>query len=192
MSRGLTRVRFALSWDWVSKTVTTDAPRYVPHLEWRVEVNVLAPTPVRSVVVLRTPESWSWGLVDADPATDVRLRVDFFPRAWSASDVVHVQFGWQRAAVEDPSPKADPRAAVHLTFPKTANTGELVPVAELPEHRLDLAMLVIVDADTEHRRIGRWRVKPQLVDDLPPELAALARGHQHGTEGATVARDSDR
>jgi hypothetical protein len=176
----LTRVPVALSGEWISKTVTTDPPRYTPHLEWRYLVSLHAPTPVRAVVLMRQGGALLWGLVAAKPDAVVRLGIAFFAHDWTSSDAVQVSFGWQRATVVDAALKADPRSVVSAALPSQETTGNEIPVLELPSHDLHLATLVVVEADTERRRLDRWRIKSDFAEALAPDLAELTSGHQHG------------
>lgn len=180
MTASLQRLPLDLASRWAEREVTTDPPRYVPHLEWDLWVRVTAPVPVRCAVVLDRPEEMLWGLVAREPEPDLELRVAFFPHAWSSSDAVHVHFEWQRCVVTDAALKEDPRSHVDSALPTTARTGELITVATIPSHDLRLAMIALVAADTETRRMGRWRVRPEFAANLPPGLADAATGHQRG------------
>jgi hypothetical protein len=178
--RQLTRVPLRASFEWIDKTVTTDPPRYAPHTEWSLAVRVTAPTRLRAVVLVICAGETSWGLVDAAPSTDLGLRVAFSPHDWSTSDVVHVSFEWQRAAVTDARLKEDPRNAVEVGLPPRPSSGEPIPVVELAAHDVELAVLVLAEQDTESRRMDRWRIKPEFATGLPEDLVPLASGHQHG------------
>ncbi len=178
--RRLTRAPLVASFAWIDKTVTTDPPRYVAHLEWSLAVHVTSPTPLRPAVLVTHAGETSWGLVAAAPSTDLALRVAFFPHDWSTSDVVQVSFEWQRVAVTDARLKEDPRGAVEVRLPPRPISGEPIPVVAVPDHDLELAVLVLAEQDTESRRMGRWRIKPALATELPEDLMPLASGHQHG------------
>lgn len=176
----LTRVPLRLASDWRSKTVTTDPPRYTPHQEWSVALTLAASTPIRVAVFLDDGREIAWGL-SADPSsTEPELRASFFPYDWSQSDDVQVNFGWQRRTVTDAALKNDPREIVRLTSPDAATTGTVVCLAELPSHGIALSAMAIAETDTERRREGRWRLKPELAAALPEHLRPLASGHQSG------------
>jgi FtsP/CotA-like multicopper oxidase with cupredoxin domain len=55
----LTRVPLVVETKWQSKTVTTDAPRYTPHLEWAIELALKSAEPLRVVVFIEV----AWRLV---------------------------------------------------------------------------------------------------------------------------------
>lgn len=185
MAASLTRVPLDLMSEWTSKIVTTNPPRYVPHPEWSLRLRVVAPTPVRSVVLFRLDREVVWGLVAAEPSPVSELRVDFRPHDWASSDAVHVLFEWQRVVVTHAALKVDPRSGVNVLVPATARTGDVIPVADLSAHALDLAMLVVAEPDTERRRMGRWRIKRRFAAGLPEDLIDLTNGEQTGHTGQT-------
>jgi hypothetical protein len=161
--------------------VTTDPPRYVPHLEWTLAFTVAAEQPLRLAVMLEAPSEVAWGLVAHTPSTSPKVEAKFFPYDWSKSDDVQVNFEWQRLRVSDPELKDDPRRVVTAIAPTEAETGSRIPVATLPAHDLTLALIALADRDTERRREGRWRLRPALADALEPLGSLLASGHQNGT-----------
>jgi hypothetical protein len=176
----LTQLPLAIDTEWLSKTVTTDPPRYTPHLEWTLRFALAATDPLRAVVFIQTPAEVTWGLMATDPANTPWLEVKFFPYDWAKSDDVQISFEWQRVAVTDRKLKEDPRTAATVVAPKEATTGVVVPVVELPNHVLTLSLLALAEQDTENRREGRWRLKPALAHSLPSYGDALASGHQSG------------
>ena len=183
VAESLTRVPLELSFEWMSKVVTTDAPVYVPHDEWSLQLRLVAPVALRAAVVLNRQDEALWGLVAREPETELELSVAFFPDDWATSDSVVISFGWQQIRVTDGTLKADPRAAVEVALPSKARTGDTILVAKLPAHSIEIALLALAVADTERRRMDRWRVRPALAADLPPRLAPLTSGHQHGSLG---------
>jgi hypothetical protein len=58
----------------------------------------------------------------------------------------------------------------------------LVPPARLAEHGLTLSVVALSAADTERRRLGKWRVLPELASYLPSRCSAMASGRQSATE----------
>jgi hypothetical protein len=180
MADELEHLRLELSAEWSSKTVTTDPPRYIPHEEWCLTVQLAAESSFRVAHILRCEQQLSWGLSPKVPATRFTLAVNFFPHAWKTSDGVQINFGWRRVTVTDPALKEDPRTSVAVTLPATAETGSLVPVCEVPEHGISVVVLGIASQDTEERRNDRWRVRPDLASHLPAGLEPLATGHQSG------------
>lgn len=176
----LTRLPLAIETEWRSKTVTTDPPRYTPHLEWAVGFKLTAADPVRAVVFIEEAGEVAWGLVAGEPSPTLLVEVKFFPYDWAKSDDVQVNFEWQRRSVTDRALKEDPRAVVKVVAPTEATIGAVVPVIELPPHSLTLSLLAVAEDDTENRREGRWRLKPALADALPAFGDALASGHQTG------------
>jgi len=57
-----------------------------------------------------------------------------------------------------------------------------VPPARLAEHGLTLSVVALSAADTERRRLGKWRVLPELASYLPSRCSAMASGRQSATE----------
>ena len=80
----------------------------------------------------------------------------------------------------DAALKEDPRPHVSLLLPDTASTGEIIPVGEIPRHKLQVAILLVAEQDTERQRHDRRRVRPELADSLAPELRQIAEGRQTG------------
>ena len=183
MTDAVTRVPLSASAEWQDKRVTTDPPRYIPHLEWMLLVRLAAPMPLRVVVLLNCSNETQWGLLDAEPSRDIAFTTKFFPDDWTASDDVQVNVGGPRLNVTDARLKADPRQAVNITLPSAPVTGDEFSVAELPDHGIEVRAVSFAAQDTEHRRLHRWRVKPTLASVLPPRLAQLTSGRQSGVFG---------
>lgn len=180
MAGRLARYPLEISTEWTSKTVTTDPPRLIPHEEWRLVLHLRSETPFRLVSLLRSARELDWGLRTASPTTAIDQLVHFFPYDWSKSDRVQVAFAGRRFSVSDEALKADPRSQVLVVAPATAVTGEVIPMCEVPRHRVGVAALALAVEDTENRREHRWRVRPRLADELPDGLEQLASGHQTG------------
>ena len=180
MAAELTHLPLRVSVEWLSKTVTTDPPRYTPHTEWALALTLAAPTPIQVAVFLRHGRDTAWGLRPGPASAEVELRGDFFPLDWTRADDVQVNFGWQRITVTDSELKSDPRERVVVTAPAAVETGEVFAVAEVPAHGIILEALPIVEVDTEHRRQDRWRIKPEFSASLPEQLLPLTSGRQSG------------
>jgi hypothetical protein len=174
------RIPLTIDSEWQSKTVTTDAPRYIPHLEWSLVFSLAAAEPIRLAVFIEDSREVSWGVVNRDAATKAQAEVKFFPYDWSRSDAVQVNFEWQRRRVADALLKSDPRQKVATVAPRKAETGDVIPLVALPSHDLTLALVAFAESDTQRRREGRWRLKPELGEALEPYGAVLASGHQNG------------
>jgi len=191
MTTGMTRVPVDLSATWIPKTVTTDPPRLTPHEEWRLLIRVAAPTPFRVAVLMCLPTEVQWGLWPEAASELIEIPLDFFPHDWSTSDRVHVNFGWRRITVTDPDLKSDPRRFADVVLPETATTGQMIPVCEIPQHAIEVALVAFAKQDTEARRLDRWRLPPQLVDALPTDLAMLAGGRQSGIARRDSGHEND-
>lgn len=181
MTSGMTRVPVDLSATWIPKTVTTDPPRLTPHEEWRLLVRVAAPTPIRVAVLMCLPTEVQWGHRPEAASELIEIPLDFFPHDWSTSDRVQINFGWRRITVMDPALKADPRRFADVVLPDTATTGQLIPVCRISQHAIEVALVALAQQDTQARRLDRWRVRPDLVDALPADLAVLTSGRQSGS-----------
>ena len=56
----LTRVPVRLGAGWRSKLVTTDPPRYTPHDDWSLELQLTSEVPLRTASVLRCGAQLAW------------------------------------------------------------------------------------------------------------------------------------
>jgi hypothetical protein len=180
MASDLTRLPLAVSTDWLSKTVTNNPPRLTPHTEWRLAIRLAASVEFRFAVVLYSPAKMRWGLRPEPPARDAEVMLHFFPHSWSSSDLVQINWGWQRVTVTDPEMKRDPRAYATVLSPEDAVTGKIVSVCAVERHGLTAAVLALAREDTEARRSDRWRVRPERVSHLPQSLVAMSSGRQSG------------
>lgn len=104
----------------------------------------------------------------------------FTPHDWANSDDVHINFGYQRLVVTDPTFKLDPIRIVNVESASNAQTGTVTTVASVRAHAISLAAFALTVGDTEARRLHRWRVKPALAAQLPEQLVPLTSGHQSG------------
>lgn len=66
-------------------------------------------------------------------------------------------------------------------LPDIAATGQVIPVCEIRRHAITIVLVAIAHRHVEARRLDRWRVRPDLVDELPVDLAMLASGRQSGS-----------
>lgn len=132
-------------------------------------------------MLLYLPTLIQWGLRPDGPSSSVAVSLDFFPFDWATSDDVQLNFGWQRVGVTDADLKEDPPAATELILPKHGTTGQVIPVAALRKHDIQMALFPLAQEDVESRRQDRWRLRPGLVESLPPGLAPLASGPQNGS-----------
>lgn len=180
MSDGLTRIPLTVAPEWISKTVTTDPPRYTPHTEWTLAIHVRADVPIRVVALLAQPGGTAWGLQPGAPTQELEMRALFSPYDWTNSDDVEINFGYQRIAVTDSALKLDPRHAVTVERAPSAQTGAVTTVARLPAHAISLDVFAVTTEDTEARRLHRWRIKPALAPQLPEQLVPLTSGRQSG------------
>jgi hypothetical protein len=176
----LTRVPVNFSAVWLSKTVVTDPPRYVPHEEWWISVRLEADTQFRVAVLMHLLGGVSWGLRPEPASGHAEVPVHFFPHAWSTSERVQINVGWRRITVADSALKEDPQANVTMVLPDAATTGRAIPVCELQRHAITVALLAIAEQDTQSRRRHRWRVRPELAKSLPVELVPLTSRRQSG------------
>ena len=146
---------------------------------WSLVFDIACESPIRFAHLLRSGSAVRWGLADgSERLTSRSARVTFHPTDWLGSDEVHVMFG-SSLSVSDEELKADPRSLVTIHAPEAA-TGEAVVLAELPRHGIEFGVIVFAHNDTEDRRRGRWRVRPELRNQLPEYLGALTSGFQAG------------
>jgi hypothetical protein len=139
----------AVAASWASRTVTTDPPRYTPHLEWSLEVALSSTQEFRIAVFVQHGEEYWWGLRADGAGTQAELSIKFFPHNWQSSDDFQVDLEGQRFTVHDPLLKADPRKVVSVIIPAEVSIGELIPVADLREHDLSLLILAIARATSK-------------------------------------------
>lgn len=188
---GLTISALDLSSRWRSKTVTTNASKLTPHEEWELVIEVAAESPIRLVQALYTESSVSWGLVGGRSTHSIEVRMRFSPMSWRTSDDVQIGIGGLRVTVTDRALMLNPSKLVSVLLPETAQTGLLVPVCEIPAHRVRTAILPVVTQDTGTRRLGKWRILPKFVDDLPPELLQVISGKQSGMTPIEAGHEDD-
>jgi hypothetical protein len=171
----------SVSVEWRSTAVTTDPPRPAEHLEWEARFTLAAAQSLRVAALVERSGETQWALGAHEPARELELSATFSPWRWRTSDKVQINFEGRRLRVDDRALKQDARNVAVITAPAHALTGEVVRVLALPGHGIALAFIVLAEADTEMRPLGRWRVTPAAAERLPPYLAPLASGYQTGT-----------
>lgn len=122
-----------------------------------------------------------WRLKPEAGSQLAEIPLDFFAHDWSTSVRVQINFGWRRITVTDPELKADPRPQTDVVLPDIATTGQVISVCEIPRHAITIALVAVAHQHVAARRLDRWRVRPDLVDELPVDLAMLASGRQSGS-----------
>jgi hypothetical protein len=120
---GLTRLPLNLSADWISKTVTTDPPKLMPHEEWRLSLDIEAAAPIYAAVLWYLDDAVSWGLWQYEPSERIQLPLHFFAHDWRTSDEMHLSFGWRRVTLTDARLKADPPHQTTVLAPPRGATG---------------------------------------------------------------------
>jgi hypothetical protein len=170
----------ALAASWASRTVTTDPPRYTPHLEWSLEVALSSTQEFRPAAFVQHGEEYWWGLGTHGAGTQAELSIKFLPHNWRSSDDVQVNLEGLRFNVHDPLLKSDPQKVVSVIIPAEVSIGELIPIAELRQHNLSLLIMAIALVDTEARRLDRWRMLPRIASVLPEPIRGLGSGRQTG------------
>jgi hypothetical protein len=169
MASDLTRLPLAVSTEWLSKTVTTDPPRLTPHEEWRLAIRLAASVEFRVAVVLYSPAKGRWGLRPEHPASDAEIMLHFFPHSWSSSDLVQINWGWQRITVTDPEMKLDPRAYATLLEPESAcgvplfDRGRWRRVSEPREAARNRRLRAVHGSPAEQATIDRGRAEDRRV-----------------------------
>jgi hypothetical protein len=91
----------AVGSSWASRTVTTDPPRYTPHLEWSREVALSLTQEFRIAVFMQHGQEYRWGLRADGAGTEAELSIKFFPLNWLSSDDVQVTVEGQRFNVHE-------------------------------------------------------------------------------------------
>lgn len=177
----LTRMPLAVSVEWRSKAVTTDPPRTTQHLEWHAALTLRAAEPMRVAALVEHGGETQWALGTREPTHELELSVHFVPWRWRTSDAVQVNFEGRRIRVDDRALKQDARDVATITAPESARTGEVTSVLHLPGHAIVLSFIAFAEDDTESRRLGRWRVRPEVAAQLAERFVPLASGYQTGT-----------
>lgn len=176
----LTRLELEIMADWHEREYTTDPPRYVPFSVWSLDVRIRCAAPLRIVTLFTEGEQLHWANRRSPPgATDHQLSARFGPEDWLHSDDVQLSFGAGRTWLTDPDLKRDPRPLLRLDCAGT-ETGRPFTVATAERFAITLGMIAFAEEDTERRRQGRWRVRPNLSAALPAGLQGLTSGHQSG------------
>ena len=164
--------RVVLSAEWTSRTVSIDMPGHEPHLEWSLQIRVVPEIPARSVAWMRQPRGGvSWGgPLEREAHAVVELPITFVPDDWATSDAVEVRLGWEYTTLTDRALKEDPRSVVRVTVSSKARTGDVVSVAELPDHGFSFGLLVLVEADIQRTRGDPLRfMRIVAPEQVPPK-----------------------
>ena len=78
---------------------------------------------------------------------------------------------------------ADPRHTLPVAIADQAvvSSGSVIDIATLePACPVTFQLILLAAEDVQSRRNGRWRVRPALSAQLPPDLAFLGRGRRAG------------
>jgi hypothetical protein len=181
--------------EWISKTVTVEPPKYLPHTEYALQFALTAEVPVLATIILREANSLEYHRFWRSAAsTHLVVRLAFFPYDWKHSDQVQInltqhlpsQSGGVRVSAENGLLKHDPRQLVSAHSPGDFyfQTGAIQDLAaiNLPIP-LFAQILVLVLGDTESIR-GRWRLKESAIAKLPSHHSFLKQGRSTGTSAA--------
>jgi hypothetical protein len=150
MSRSPLRVPVALSAYWVMRSWTTNPPRYDTHTAWAVRVRISAEEPLRAAIAFgEFPAHRLDRPRPGEPENEVELRV------WGETE-------------EEPSPehREDPWRELGVSVPEGTTWQPLTLDG-------DTTVLVFPRRDTVSRHRGRWIVRHDLQDALPPAFTAL-------------------
>lgn len=176
----LTSLPVEIEAGWRSRRYTTDPPRYVPFDVWTLVVTLRCAAPIRVAALFAEGDKLCWTNRRSPPgAIDHELSARFGPNDWLGSDEVHLSFDGAGAWLTDSELKLDPRPLVRLERAE-AVTGRPAIVATIPRFGIAFGAIAFAQEDTERRRQGRWRVRPRLSSELPPELQGLTSGYQSG------------
>lgn len=188
---GLTVLPVQAKCQWVSKTVATNPPQYIPHTEYAFYCELTAAVPVLATLILSDGRALIYQKFWRSAAyPQLALNLSFFPYDWHYSDEVQIslyqkvpsQGGGIWLSVCSESLKRDPRQAVvaHLAEAASIYTGTVIDLAGMnlsPPVQAQVIVLVKDDTESSH---GRWRLRSSLSIDLPPYLSFLRQGRCSG------------
>lgn len=181
---GLNHAPARITGSWVTKTVTTDPPRYVPHLEYALCFQVVSEEELLLVPMLLEDGQGQFAKTWRSKAKrESEFRVSFFPSDWRHSDKVHVHFGYSATCVEHRALKHDPRSLVRTDWlgSHSITSGSILTVASIDAgQRIEWRVFVVTKSDTVAKR-GRWALKPSLAAELPKEMRFVLNGTTSGT-----------
>jgi len=176
---------------WITKTVTTKPPIYIPHEEFSWHCDLSAPEPCYVVLILQYDTILKFQKFDADYAQDnISIHLSFFPCAWNESDDVRISLyqnidvaggGIDWFVVSD-NLKKNPIQLVKTLVNNRTTIGfnQMVTLAII---NIDFAIrakcFLVSKSDTEktHRR---WRMKERVLESLEYRYAFLEKGRLTG------------
>lgn len=183
----LSRVPLRLTSRWLSHTVTSHAPKLIPHNRYQLSFDFTCDLPILPVTLLLHAGTTQYSRPRRSSASlTYACQLSIFPNTWEPSDpLVYLNCDGLQAVVSDPRLKEDPRPYVSALAPAdapdplTLSTGSLLPLATVATSPdVSLIVLLILKSDTRANR-GRWSLKPDVP--LPPSLAFLLHGRQSGS-----------
>jgi hypothetical protein len=174
---------------WVSKIVTTNPPKYIPHEEYSLVFAFECSVPVLPVPILMDGPTGlfvkSWR---SAAKCEWELHLAFMPYDWTTSDAIQIclvagNIGGPRTQVEDPEFKKDPRRFVvpKIAEGRSVSTGCVLNLATITVGRGIAAKVIFVAKSDTDRRRGRWHLKQEFFPTLPQDLQFLASGDTTGT-----------
>lgn len=178
----LSHVPLRVTARWLSHTVTSHAPKLIPHNWYKLSFDFNCDLPILPVTLLVHAGTTHYTRPRRSSASPTyACQLSIFPNTWEPSDPL-VSVNGLQAVVSDPRHKEDPRPYVSSLVPAdthdplTLSTGTLLPLATAPP--VSLHLLLVLKSDTRADR-GRWSLKPDV--HLPPSLAFLHHGRQSGS-----------
>ena len=156
MPRSPLRTPVSIGAEWRTRFWTTEPPRYIPHTEWSVRVNVTAVLPLRLAAITSAS-----GVISIEKLHD---RGQYF--SWAPGLSTQVE--------PSPADLEDPWRALGVAQPRDAMTWSRLVVRSCNSRIAEI--VAFPRQDTESLRNGRWRVRRDLMSYLEPDLSSLAEG----------------
>lgn len=180
---GLIHAPAAITGAWVTKTVTTNPPRYVPHLEYALRFQIVSDEEFLVVRMLGECQGHYAKTWRSKAKRETECRLGFLPVDWRRSDEVQVNFDGLRSCVEHLALKHDPRSLVNTDWlgEHLITSGSILTLAFIDVRQpIECRMITVAKADTIAKR-GRWALKPALAAALPREMRFVLTGATTGT-----------
>jgi hypothetical protein len=177
---------------WILRTVTTDPPRYIPHIEYSWECELTGEVPLLAALLLQDDSGLRWGRSGRNSAaTSLLIHLAFLPYDWKSSDRLQINLSQQSCyelnsalgAVHDASLKQDPRRLVKLDLPDggVVETGSLIRLATITsQNSMSAGLVVVALSDTESCRCSRWRIRRGIPVGPLFALSFLTTGRRSG------------
>ena len=189
--KNITQKPIKIKSEWVTKTVTTDPPKYIPHQEFSWRCSLSSEDRFYGVLLFCYQNIIEFQkFYTEDSRLNLETRLSFSPHDWKNSNLVQISFyqnissagGGRCINIKDKILKEDPKSLVTIHIPKESiiHTGNLIHLATVRSvMEINAKLLLIDQADTESTH-GRWRLKNIFREKLSASQKFLQKGRLVG------------